>query len=58
MAGKGQMMTVAHLLASAALALALIVFGWGGGWLTDLALVIGGVFAGHVLTEVLNDPSE
>lgn len=51
------MMIVAHLLASAAVALALIVFGWGHFWLTDLALVIGGVFAGHVLTEVLNDPS-
>ena len=58
MAGKGQMMTVASLLTSAAVALALIVFGWGNFWLTDLALVIGGVFAGHVLTEVLNDPSE
>ena len=52
------MMTVASLLTSAAVALALIVFGWGNFWLTDLALVIGGVFAGHVLTEVLNDPSE
>lgn len=50
-------MIVAHLIMSAAVALALIVFGWGHFWLTDLALVIGGVFAGHVLTEVLNDPS-
>lgn len=48
----------AHLLASAALALALIVFGWGAYWLTDLALLIGGVFGGHVLTEALNDPSD
>jgi hypothetical protein len=46
----------AHLLASAALAL--IVFGWGAYWLTDLALLIGGVFAGHVMTEALNDPSD
>ena len=52
------MMTVAHLILSAALALALIVFGWGNLWLTDLALLVGGVFAGHVLTEVLNDPTE
>ena len=58
MAGKGQMMTVASLILSAALALALIVFGWGNFWLTDLALMVGGVFAGHVLTEVLNDPTE
>ena len=58
MAGEGQMMTVAHLILSAALALALIVFGWGNFWLTDLALLVGGVFAGHVLTEVLNDPAE
>lgn len=52
------MMTVASLILSAALALALIVFGWGNFWLTDLALMVGGVFAGHVLTEVLNDPTE
>jgi hypothetical protein len=48
----------AHLLASGATAAALITFGWGHYWLTDLALVIGGVFAGHVLTEALNDPSD
>ncbi len=48
----------AHLIASSAVAAALIYIGAGGHWLTDLALVIGGVFAGHVLTEALNDPSE
>lgn len=49
---------IASLITSAAVALALIVFGWGNLWLTDLALVIGGIFAGHALTELLNDPSE
>jgi hypothetical protein len=58
MAGKGQMMIVASLILSAAVSGALVGYGWGNLWLTDLALLVGGVFAGHVLTEVLNDPSQ
>lgn len=27
-------------------------------WLAYLALITGGAFLGHVLTEVLNDPTE
>jgi hypothetical protein len=48
----------AHLLASAAVAVALVYIGWGANLLTDITLVIGGLFAGHVLTELLNDPTE
>lgn len=48
-----------HLIAASVTATALILMGWGGGPLmTDLSLLIGGIFAGHVLTELLNDPSE
>lgn len=52
------MMIVASLILSAAVSGALVGYGWGNLWLTDLALLVGGVFAGHVLTEVLNDPSQ
>lgn len=58
MAGKGQMMTVAPLILSAAVSGVLVGYGWGNLWLTDLALLVGGVFAGHVLTEFLNGPTE
>lgn len=47
-----------HLTLSAGVAIALILIGADSYWLNDLALVIGGVFAGHVLTEALNDPSD
>ena len=49
---------IVPLTTSAAIAATLIFFGWGNDWLTDLALVLGGMYSGHVLTEVLNDPSE
>ena len=29
-----------------------------GGWLSILALIAGGIYLGHVLTEALNDPTE
>jgi hypothetical protein len=34
-----------------------IFFGWGDeyGWMGDTALVIGGVFAGVLITELLNE---
>lgn len=51
-------MRQAQLIAAATASVALIFTGWGTFWLTDLMLIIGGVFAGHVLTELLNDPSE
>ena len=47
-----------HLVVSTALAVAFIAVGWGGPIITDLALIFGGLLAGHVLTELLNDPSE
>jgi hypothetical protein len=39
------------------LATALIVFGFqnlDGGWLFELALVVGGIYLGHVMTDALN----
>lgn len=51
-------MRQAHLIAASVTATALIMAGWGGPLMTDLFLLIGGIFAGHVLTEVLNDPME
>ena len=45
-----------QLIAATAAATGLIAIGWGEFWLTDLALIMGGVFAGHVLTEALNHP--
>lgn len=52
-------MRQAHLIAASVTAAAFIMTGWGGGPLmTDLFLLIGGIFAGHALTELLNDPSE
>lgn len=34
-----------------------IFFGWGDeyGWMGDMSLVIGGVFAGVLMAELLND---
>ena len=51
-------MRQAQLIAATTASVALTFTGWGTFWLTDLMLIIGGVFAGHVLTELLNDPSE
>lgn len=48
----------AHLIAATTVAVAFTFTGWGGPLMTDLCLLIGGIFAGHVLTELLNDPSE
>jgi hypothetical protein len=48
----------AYLILVSAWAIALIVFGWGHYWLTDLSLLVGGIYTGHILTELLNDPSE
>lgn len=36
-------------------ALTLAVVGWGGDY--PAALLIAGIYFGHVLTEVLNDPT-
>ena len=49
---------IVPLLTSTAVAATLIFFGWGNDWLTDLALVLGGTYLGHVLTEVMNDPTD
>lgn len=49
---------MAHLITASVTASAFIMAGWGGPLMTDLSLLIGGIFAGHALTELLNDPSE
>jgi len=47
------------LFISGAVAVGMIAIGLGSDALmTDLALLVGGVFAGHVLTELLNDPDD
>jgi hypothetical protein len=51
-------MRAAQLCTVTAMAAVLIGYGWGEALITDLALILGGVFAGHVLTELLNDPTE
>jgi len=48
---------LASLVTLTATSVSLIFFGWdseGGGWLSQLALIFGGFFMGHVVTEILN----
>ena len=49
--------TVSNIVMTA-VGVVLIDVGWdaeGGGWLSQLALIFGGFFLGHVVTEVLNE---
>lgn len=48
----------AYFFLNGAWAIALVVLGWGNYWLTDLSLLVGGIYTGHILTELLNDPSD
>ena len=43
-----------YQLIMSAFALTLAVIGWGGDY--PLALLIAGIYIGHVLTELLNTP--
>ena len=48
---------LASLVTLTATSISLIFIGWdseGGGWLSQLALIFGGFFLGHVVTEILN----
>ena len=44
-----------HHLIMFAFAVTLAVIGWGGEY--PIALLIAGAYLGHVLTEMLNDPT-
>ena len=52
--------TVSNIVMTA-VGVVLIDVGWdveGGGWLSQLALIFGGFFLGHVVTEVVNEGEE
>lgn len=52
-------MTPILYIAGAVMASAFIFVGWGGeGYLSNLCLILGGLYFGHLVTDALNSPTK
>jgi hypothetical protein len=48
-----------YYILGTALSIALTLFGWNTeGFISNIALILGGTYFGHILTEALNSPTQ
>ena len=56
---QGNDMTPILYILGTAMGIGFITFGWGGeGYLSQICLIVGGIYLGHILTEALNYTGE